>query len=457
MPTLFAKHLVALAALLATPVTALHAQGIAPAALGPSQLSQEIDPAIAQVIASTPAFDNHAHPVLPPSVDPADRGFDALPVDNMEPQTDPIALRADNPALRAAWKALWQVDIVPPAGPEAMQKLKTARATVQAREVANYSVWVLDQAGIGTMVANRVALGTGIAAPRFRWVPYADALVFPLNNSALAAQTPDKANFFALEDKLRARYLKEAGLQQMPRTLSAYLANVITPTVERQHAAGAIAEKFELAYLRTLAIGNPSEADASRIYAQSVAGTAPSDADYKLLQDFLFRYIAQECGRLGMAVHIHVMEGGGSYFAIAGANAMNLEPLFNDPRLRKTRFVMLHGGWPFVREALSLLEKPNVYLDISQEDYLFSPRVEAAWLRERLEIYPDKVLFGTDGYPYSDYLGWEEAAWIAARNARTALGLALTAMLRDGEIDEARAAVLARMVLRDNALALYGK
>jgi hypothetical protein len=33
--------------------------------------------------------------------------------------------------------------------------------------------------------------------------------------------------------------------------------------------------------------------------------------------------------------------------------------------------------------------------------------------------------------------------------------MALTAMLRDGDIDAARARALARMVLRDNAAALY--
>ena len=65
-------------------------------------------------------------------------------------------------------------------------------------------------------------------------------------------------------------------------------------------------------------------------------------------------------------------------------------------------------------------------------------------------------MFGTDGYPYSDQFGWEETGWIAARNARQALGIALTGMVRDGEITRDRAVELARMVLRENARRLYG-
>ena len=67
----------------------------------------------------------------------------------------------------------------------------------------------------------------------------------------------------------------------------------------------------------------------------------------------------------------------------------------------------------------------------------------------------DKVLFGTDGYSYSDELGWPESTWIANRNARQALGIALTGMLQDGEVDRKRAGELARLVLRGNAEALY--
>ena len=419
------------------------------------RVARDIDPEIADIIATTPAIDNHAHPVLPPPNDTTDRNFDALPVDNMEPETDPAAWRPDNPQLALVWKELWGISEVPPLDAAGMKRLNAARAAVKSREGQHYADWILDKSGVGTMLANRVAMGPGLSKPRFAWVPYIDALLFPFDNSTLETN-PDRKQFFPLEERLRTQYLKAVGLQSVPATLDEYLSRVVTPTLERQKAGGAVAEKFEVAYLRGFDFANTPRAEAARIYAQWVGRDHPDPVDYKALQDFLFRYIAAECGRLDMPVHLHTMSGGGGYFDIGKDNPFLLESVFNDPALRKTRFVMLHGGWPFVREAGSLLQKPNVYLDFSQESLIFPPRTMAVWLREWLETYPDKILFGTDGYPFADYLGWEEWTWLGAHNGRLALGLALTGMVRDGEINRTQAGEIARMVLRGTAVNLYG-
>jgi chemotaxis response regulator CheB len=45
---------------------------------------------------------------------------------------------------------------------------------------------------------------------------------------------------------------------------------------------------------------------------------------------------------------------------------------------------------------------------------------------------------------------------MAARTGRQALAIALTGMMRDGEISRARAVELARIVLRENAKKLCG-
>jgi predicted TIM-barrel fold metal-dependent hydrolase len=316
-----------------------------------------------------------------------------------------------------------------------------------------YPEWVLDQMGVEVMLANRVAMGQTIQPPRFRWVPYADALIFPLDNSKIAAVNSDRKSFFALEDNLRARYWQDAGVTAPPATLSEYLSRVVTPTLEKQRQGGAVAVKFEAAYLRTLAFDKVDRGVAERVYAGK---SNASQADYKPLQDFLFRYIASECGRLGMAVHIHTEAGAGGYFDVAGANPLNLESVLDDPDLRKTKFLMLHGGWPFIGEITALLTKPNAYLDFSAQDLARTPASLAGTLREWLEFVPEKILFATDAYPYSPEIGWEESGWMAAHTARQALSIALTGMMRDGEITRARATELARMVLRDNARTLYG-
>jgi hypothetical protein len=434
-------HLVA-STLLLTVVTHARAQ------------SPSIDPTLAAKIATIPAIDNHAHPLLSPPAYATDRNFDALPVDNMKPDTDPAGMRPDLPALHEAWQAIFHFDGNPPLDVAGLKQLEAAREATRREQGEHYATYILDRANISTELANRVAMGTGVQPPRFRWVPYVDALLFPLDNSGLAT-TPDRKQFFPLEDKLRAKYLEQANLKTLPPTLNQYLKQLIDVILAQQKSQGAVAEKFEIAYLRSFGFDDVPRAEAARIYATLLHTQHPDQAQYKRLQDFLFRYIAQECGRLDMPVHIHTTAGGGGYFSIAGDNPLLLEPLFNDPRLRHTNFVLLHGGWPFVHEIGALLQKPNVYLDLSQQSLMISPRTMSLWLREWLELYPEKIFYATDAYPYSSSMGWEEAAYIANQNIRTSLGFALTGMMQDKQITEPQAEKLARMVLRENAESLY--
>src|SRR5215831_11380995 len=115
-----------------------------------------VDPGIESDIAAIRAIDNHAHPVrVTAAGEPPDRGFDALPVDNMEPQSDPVNLRPGAPALLDAAHALYN---------------SQPKAQAIAQKGEQYPAWVLDQIGVETMLANRVEMGTSIAPPRFRWV-----------------------------------------------------------------------------------------------------------------------------------------------------------------------------------------------------------------------------------------------------------------------------------------------
>jgi uncharacterized protein len=393
-----------------------------------AQQQLQVDPAIAAEIAKIKAIDNHAHPVLPAA---GDTGYDALPVEHMDPYTEPVRTRAGSPLAAEASRQLFG---------------NTGKRALIEQKGDGYPNWVLDQLGIETMLANRVSLGPGLAPPRFLWVPYEDALLFPLDNRALAINSDRKA-FFDDKGRLLARYLKECGYAKAPASLDEYLRKIVDPTLERHKRGGAVAVKFEAAYLRSLDFDDVPRAEADAAYA----GKGP----YKRLQDYIFRHIAAEAGRLGMAVHLHVAWGPGGYFHVEGTNPLLLESVFNDPRLHSTNFVLLHGGWPFTREVTALLAKPNVYADFSEQTFLNYPRAVAQVLREWLEFAPDKVLFATDAYPYSDEVGWEQAGWIANDTGRLALGLALTGMLNDGEITRDRAFEVAHLVLHDNAAKLY--
>jgi predicted TIM-barrel fold metal-dependent hydrolase len=158
-----------------------------------------------------------------------------------------------------------------------------------------------------------------------------------------------------------------------------------------------------------------------------------------------------------MAVHLHTGGGCGGYFQMEGSNPLLLDSVFNDPTLRKTNFVMLHGGsGGFEQFVPYLLMKPNVYADFSEQTWMTSPRHIASSIRFMLEFYPDKVLFGTDLYPLTPQVNWEETGYQTATAGRTALAIALTGMMQDGEITRTQATEIARKVMRGNAIKLYG-
>ncbi len=415
------------------------------------------DPGLLNEINQIKAIDNHSHP---PALDgphgERDTDFDALPCDPLEPTDAGLFFREDNPVYIKAWQTMFGYKYND-MSPEHVKELLAAKAKVKQREGENYLNWVLDQLGIETELANRITLGRGHQPPHFLWVPFDDILLFPLNNSSLAAQSPDRKIFFAREEALRERYLKQLGVSALPPTLADYTSKIVTPLLESQKKNGAVAIKYEAAYLRSLDFDKPIEADAVGIYAQYIKGGVPSDAEYKRLQDYLFHYIALEAGRLGLAVHIHTGGGCGGYFHMEGANPLLLDAVFNDPSLRKTNFVMLHGGaGGFEQVVPYLLMKPNVYADISEQTWMTSPRHLAASIRFMLEFYPDKVLFGTDLYPFTPQVNWEETGYETETAARTALAIALTGMMQDGEITRAQASEFARKVMRDNAIKLYG-
>jgi predicted TIM-barrel fold metal-dependent hydrolase len=418
--------------------------------------SPAIDPALLTEIRQIKIIDNHAHP--PALVNPGEKDdeFDALPCDPLEPTDPPATLRQGNPIYLQAWKALWHYPY-DDASPDHIKELLTTKQRIQKEQGDNYPNWVLDQLGIETELANRIALGRGQAPPRFRWVPFDDTLLFPLNNSALANDSPDRKIFFGREEMLRRRYMKQIGVPALAATLTEYTSKVVTPLLEAQRKQGAVAIKFEAAYLRSLDFSTADEDQAQAIYKQYVKGGVPSEAQYKILQDYLMRYIAREAGRLQLPVHFHTGGGCGGYFNLQGSNPALLDSLFNDPSLRKTNFVMVHAGAGNYDTLVPyLLMKPNVYADFSEQTWIIAPHHMSQAIRYMLESYPEKVMFGTDLFPGTPQIDWEEIGYQTVEAGRSALALALTGMLRDGEITRAQAISIAKMVLHDNAKKLYG-
>jgi predicted TIM-barrel fold metal-dependent hydrolase len=421
---------------------------------GTAAFSQPVDPQLERLIAATPAIDDHAHPNrCVADGEPPDDEADQIPVEGFAPFPLMPGLDPQGPGVREARHALYGLPL------DADETAAIAAKQRAQREHGDgYASWVLDRIGIETMLANRIALGRCLAPPRFAFVPFADAFLFPLDNGALHRESADTSVSVAGAEHLLARYRSEAGAAALPGQLAEYLTAVVTPTLERLRKRGAIAVKFEANYIRPLAFSPVSEADAAQTYARFARGGEPPADDYRRLQDFLFHYVASEAGRLGMAVHLHALGiGAGPGYAGSRWDPWQFESVLNEPSLQNVRFVLVHGGWPWTDAVGALLmAKANLYADISAMTFTLPPSELARVLHGWLSLAPDKVLFGTDAFALTPAVGWEELAWSETRTARRALGLALTQLLRDEEIDRPRAERLARMVLRENALRLYG-
>ncbi len=409
---------------------------------------ETLDAGLWREIQQIRAIDNHTH------ADPADAdritAWDSGAPLGRPRYPDVAPLRSDNPEWRLAWRALYGYPYRDIEAGHVRALLETKRAKARERG-ESWPVGVLDAAGVQVALVNAAQLGAGQRNDRFRWVPYADPLLWPFAGDA----SPLRFAGGAISNE---RLREEAGLGSLPPTLDAYVEQLVQPTLARWKDSGAVAVKFLSAYARSLAFEPVERPLAAALYSKAAGGQALTAAERKTLEDFLFCGIAASAGARGLVVHVHTGNGDGPYFDNGRANPSLLEPALGSEPLRGTNFVLLHGGWPFTSVAQAMLDKPNTYADFSAQTFYLSTRALAVVLRDWLEWHPEKVLFGSDAYsdaasPLTDY---EEKQWLMTYKARRALAIALTGMMRDEGISRARGVELARMVLHDNAARLYG-
>ena len=399
-------------------------------------------------------IDNHAHPAFHGDAEMDGLTFDPAGLSAVEPFPFPIRLRPTNleyiPALRELY-GYSHTDLAP----EHLQELKALKRKQRSTSALSYFNSVLDKVGISVSLANRVGMSRApLDRNRFKWVPFIDAYLFPLDNTVYKKQNPDYALFFASEEKLLKRYFEQVETTR-PRAFEAYL-RFLHESVGRLKADGAVAVKFEAAYLRSLRFDDPSGRQARRIYERYRSTTEVPVEEYRDLQDYLFRYLLREVTKQGLPVHVHTGFGIGNVFRLSDAHPLQLENILSDAEYRQTTFVLLHGGYPFTQETLLLTAKPNVYVDASALSLVLYPHDLAKILKDWLTFYPEKILFGTDAMVVDDVIGAEETYWLATETVRQALALALSEMVQDGRCDEAEALRMARLVLHDNAAKLYG-
>jgi uncharacterized protein len=391
-------------------------------------------------------FDHHAHPGFPDDPD-----VDAMA---SPPGSAPLRERDSNPELVAAAKALFQYPY-DDLSPEHAKWLVSRKAELKKQQGVAYFSNLLDKLSIEQGVANRAMMADYLDPKRFVWVFFADSFMWPFDNQKERARNADQGVYMPLQEKMLHRWMEQEHLKQLPASFDDYLKFVTQVLEDNQKNKGAIAMKFEVAYFRSTRFGDPTREQAEAIYKRYVSGSVPSEQAYRTFQDYIFRYLVREGGRLHLPVHIHTAVGVGDYFNITEGNVMNLENILRDPRYADTVFVLIHGGYPLEKEAIWLAAVKNVYMDSSLMEVVMYPAAFKDSLRQWLETFPDKITFGTDSFPYNDALGAEESYWLGVQTARTGLAAALAEMVTTGEVTETKALEMAHGYLHDNAVGLY--
>ena len=260
-------------------------------------------------------FDNHGHP-----------GFaDDPDVDAMAspPGSQVFRLRADNPELVAASKALFAYPFSDFSQTHS-KWLVDRKAALRKQQGSAYFTNILDRLHVQTAIANRVSMPDYLDRKRFLWASFADSFLFPFNNEKIKNQNIDEQTYIPLQENKLRRELHALGLEHIPTSFNEYL-QFVTGVLEADKRNGSIAIKFEAAYFRSLTFGDPMKDEAAAIYARYQGGGAPTEQDYTHFQDYVLRYLLREADRLHLAVHFHTAVGIGDFFSLRRGNVLNRE------------------------------------------------------------------------------------------------------------------------------------
>ncbi len=234
-------------------------------------------------------------------------------------------------------------------------------------------------------------------------------------------------------------FAKRQGLKT--ETLDDYLA-VIEAMFAAAVQSDAVCLKSTQAYQRTLRYERVSKRRAAEIY-----GRAPekiSDKEQKAFEDFMFWHVCRLSAKFELPFQVHTGQ-----VRVQGSNPILLvDVIAANP---KTKFVLFHGGYPWVGEtAVIAMRHKNVWIDsvwLPTLSYTMAKRAYQEWLEA---VPSDRIMWGADTIN-------AEGIYAATEFTRQCLAEALAEKVERGELREEHANRIGRQVMRDNALKLFPK
>lgn len=170
----------------------------------------------------------------------------------------------------------------------------------------------------------------------------------------------------------------------------------------------------------------------------------------KRLREYVVSLAAEKAAAHGKVLQVHT--GIGDKDIVLGkASPTSLFGFLKDERARKTKIVLVHGGYPWTTLASYLTNAfPNVYMDLSIATPFGVANLDQR-VREALELAPyTKILYASDGY----YV--PEIAWISAVAFKESLSRVLDELEAKGLLAGEEKREVAECMLYRNAERVYG-
>jgi len=223
--------------------------------------------------------------------------------------------------------------------------------------------------------------------------------------------------------------------------------------VRNARANGYCSLKSIVAYRTGLQIAEWSKDQAAASFQEARAEavrTGKLRISHKPLIDYLLHIAFQQAAQQGLPIQFHTGYGDSDTDMRLG-NPLHLRDVLEKREYRSMPIILLHESYPYSQLGAYLAAVyPHVYFDISYTIPFVEHLEMLAFTRQALSVAPaSKLLFSTDG------IHVPEMHWAGAVRGRRIIAQVLQEMIESDELDEEQAYHLARLILRDNAYAVY--
>ena len=215
---------------------------------------------------------------------------------------------------------------------------------------------------------------------------------------------------------------------------------------------GIVGIKSGLAYGRILRYEDVPQKEAETIFNKMFQEGQKLTADEsKKLQDFMMHEVIGNAAKYNLPIQIHtgLRTGNSIRKPTQTTNATHLANLFL--KYKEAKFVIFHGSYPYMSE-LTVLDKkfPNVYIDMCWM-HIISPAASRQYLEEWLLTVPANKIMAFGG----DFGEVVEGTYGHSVIARKNVTEVLVKLVEDGYCSEEDAILIAKRILRENAMELY--